>query len=162
MIGMNWKRFGMSAGLALVLALGACAEEAPAPVEVEGVFAELEITNARLALAPVSGNPAAVYFDAVFNGERGISITSADVAGAGNTMVHATAEINGKMTMGEVGPVALRSGEPLSFEPGGYHVMAMQLDPSVAAGDSVEVTLKISGGKTHKFTADVRAAGEER
>ncbi|MEM9084556.1 MAG: copper chaperone PCu(A)C [Pseudomonadota bacterium] len=157
-------RAGAFAVAAFGLALSGCAEEPPAPepVEIEGVFAGLEVTNARLVLAPVSGNPAALYFDAVFNGERGIAITGAEVSGAANTMVHATAEIGGKTTMGEVGPVALRGGVPQAFEPGGYHIMAMQLDDSIAAGDTVEVTLKISGGKTHVFEATVRAAGEER
>ena len=40
--------------------------------------------------------------------------------------------------------------------------MAMELDPTIAAGDAVEVPLRISGGKTHKFTAEVRAAGDKR
>ena len=160
----NRAHLGAAMAAAFALALGACAQEAPAPepVEVEGVYPDLEISNARLVLAPVSGNPAALYFDAVFNGERGISITGAEVSGAANTMVHATAEIGGKMTMGEVGPVALRSGVPQTFEPGGYHLMVMQLDEGIATGDTVEVTLKISGGKTHIFSAPVRAAGDER
>lgn len=161
---MNAKKAGLGLAVGVALALAACAQEAPAPAPevVEGVFPDLEVTNARLVLAPVSGNPAAVYFDALYKGERGVSISGAQVAGAANTMVHATAEINGKMTMGEVGPVALRGGEPQAFEPGGYHVMAMELDPSITAGDTVEVTLKISGGKTHIFEAEVRAAGDKR
>ncbi len=158
----NWKRAGFGAAAALALTLGACAEEAAAPVEVEGVYPDLKITNARLVLAPVSGNPAAVYFDAAFNGDRGISITGAEVAGAKSATVHAMMEYNFEMTMADAGPVAIRGGESQAFEPGGFHVMAMDLDESVKAGETVEVTLKIIGGKTHKFNAEVRAAGEER
>ena len=162
MTHMNWNRLGMSAAAGLALALGACAEDAPAPAPVEGVYPDLEITNARLMLAPVSGNPAAVYFDAAFNGERGISITGAEVAGAGKTEVHAMMEYDFEMTMAEAGPIAVRGGETVAFEPGGFHVMAIDLDESIAAGDTVEVTLKIIGGKTHKFEAPVKEAGEER
>ncbi|MEM7688147.1 MAG: copper chaperone PCu(A)C [Pseudomonadota bacterium] len=162
MIRNNWKRAGFGAAAGLALSLGACAEEAPAPVPVEGVYPGLEITNARLVLAPVKGNPAAVYFDAVYNGERGISITGAKVSGAANAEVHAMMEYDFKMTMAEAGPIPLRSGETQTFEPGGFHVMAMELDEGVEAGGTVEVTLKISGGKTHTFDAEVRAAGEER
>lgn len=158
----NWKRAGLTGAAALALGLSACAEEAPAPVEVEGVYPGMEITNARLVLAPVSGNPAAVYFDAAYNGERGISITGAEVAGAASATVHAMMEYNFEMTMAEAGPIAIRGGESQTFEPGGLHVMAMELDESVKVGDTVEVTLKIVGGKTHKFDAEVRAAGEER
>ena len=162
MTRINWKRAGVAAMTSAALALSACAEEAPAPVEVEGVYPGMEITNARLVLAPVAGNPAAVYFDAAYNGERGISISGAEVAGAGSTEVHAMMEYDFKMTMAEAGPIPIRGGESQSFEPGGFHIMAIDLDENIKPGDTVEVTLKISGGKTHKFNAEVRAAGEER
>ncbi|MEM1195507.1 MAG: copper chaperone PCu(A)C [Pseudomonadota bacterium] len=158
----NLKTVRLAAALAATLALGACAEEPPAVVEVEGVVPGLEVTNARLVLAPVSGNPAAIYFDVVYNGERGVSISGAEVEGAANSEVHATMEYNFETTMGESGPVALPGGEPQSFAPGGLHIMAFELDESVAPGSSVEVTLKISGGKTHIFEAPVKAAGDER
>lgn len=159
---MNWKRAGLGMAAGFALALGGCAEEAPAPVAVEGVYPDLEIANARLILPPVSGNPAAIYFDATFGGERGISITGAEVEGAASAEVHATMEYNFETTMADAGPIALRGGETVTFEPGGLHIMAMGLDESVAAGDTVEVTLKIIGGKTHKFDAPVQAAGDER
>lgn len=152
----------MASFAAAALALSACAEEAPAPVEVEGVYPGLEITDARLVLAPVSGNPAAVYFDAAYTGERGISIRGAEVAGASSAAVHAMMEYNLEMTMAEAGPIAIRGGESQTFEPGGLHVMAMELDETIKAGDSVDVTLKIVGGKTHVFKAKVQDAGDER
>ena len=158
----SFKNASLTAALAASLALGACSQEPPAPVEVEGVFPGLEVTNARLVLAPVSGNPAAVYFDVAYNGERGVSISGAEVAGAATTAVHATMEYNFELTMGESGPVALPGGTSKTFEPGGLHIMAFELDESVVEGSSVEVTLKISGGKTHKFQAPVQAAGDER
>lgn len=163
MTHMHWTSAATAAVMGLTLALGACAEEAPAPVEVEeGVYPDLVIENARLILPPVSGNPAAVYFDATYNGERGISITGAEVEGAASAQVHATMEYNFEMTMAEAGPVALRGGETVTFEPGGLHVMAMELGEGIEPGGNVEVTLKIVGGKTHTFNAEVRAAGDER
>ncbi|MDJ0977717.1 MAG: copper chaperone PCu(A)C [Erythrobacter sp.] len=166
MSGWNWVAKGrtaaMGAAVGLSLALGACAEEAAAPVEVEGVYPGIEVTNARLVLPPVSGNPAAVYFDVAYNGERGISITGAEVEGAESASVHAMMEYNFEMTMAEAGPIAVRGGESQSFEPGGFHIMVNGLDESIAPGSTAKVTLKIVGGKTHKFDAEVRAAGEER
>ena len=159
---MGFAGFARVNVAAAALALAACAEEAPAPVEVEGVYPGLEVTNARLVLAPVSGNPAAVYFDAVYNGERGISITGAEVAGASSATVHAMMEYNFEMTMAEAGPIAIRGGESQTFEPGGLHIMAMELGEDIKAGDSVDVTLKIVGGKTHVFKAKVQDAGDER
>jgi copper(I)-binding protein len=160
--GATWKRAAMAAALGLSAVTAACSSEPEAPIEVEGVVNGIEVTNARLVLAPVSGNPAAVYFDVVYNGNSGISITGAQVAGAASAQVHDMMEYDFKMTMAEAGPLALRNGEPRVFEPGGLHIMAFELDDSVKAGDTVEVTLEIMGGKTHKFDAEVRAAGEDR
>ena len=158
----RWKNVTAAAALALTITLGACAEEAPPPVEAEGVIAGLEITNARLVLPPVSGNPAAVYFDAAYNGPNGISITGAEVEGAASATVHAMMEYDFEMTMAEAGPVAIRNGETLAFTPGELHVMAFELAEGIEAGGTVEVTLETMGGDTHKFSAEVRAAGEER
>jgi copper(I)-binding protein len=162
MIIAKWKMALSGGAMAAALALGGCAEEAPAPAPIEGVVPGLEITDARLILPPVAGNPAAVYFDVAYNGERGVSISGAEVAGAGSTQVHDTMEYNFEMAMSESGPVALPGGTSKTFEPGGLHIMAFELDEGIKPGDSVEVTLKISGGKTHKFDAEVRAAGDDR
>ena len=40
--------------------------------------------------------------------------------------------------------------------------MAFELAEGIEAGGTIEVTLKILGGKTHKFDAEIRAAGDER
>lgn len=161
-IGLKMRRLALAGALAGMTALGACGE-AEAPVEVvEGVVPGLKVSNARMMLAPVSGNPAAVYFDVVYEGERGISISGAEVAGAGSATVHDMMEYNFEMTMAEAGPIALTSGAERKFEPGGLHVMAFEPSEDLVAGGTAEVTLKISGGKKHKFDAEIRAAGDER
>ena len=65
------------------LGLAACSDSAETPSEIapEGI-AGLEITNPRMMLPPVAGNPAAVYFDIAYDGERNLALRSADVAGA--------------------------------------------------------------------------------
>jgi len=161
-IGSKTRAMLFAGALAGITLLGGCGE-AEAPVEeVEGVVPGLKVSNARMMLAPVSGNPAAIYFDVAYDGERGISISGAEVAGAARAEVHDTMEYNFEMTMGESGPVAIRGGTERKFEPGALHVMAFEPSDDLTAGSTTEVTLKISGGKTHKFEAEVREAGDER
>ncbi len=162
-VKMTQTSSGFLRGIALAAYLGvaACGEEAPAPEPVDTIEG-ITITDARLVLPPVSGNPAAVYFNLSYDGERGIAVSGAEVAGAKNATVHDMMEYDFKMTMAEAGPVPLTNGTEVAFEPGAKHVMAFELDDSVQAGGTAEVTLKISGGKRHKFEAEVRAAGEER
>lgn len=159
-----WRGLGAAATLSLAGALGACAEEAEttaAPAE-EGTIPGMTISNARMVLAPVAGNPAAVYFDLAYEGEQGLTIRRADVAQAQSAMLHQYGEYDFKVQMMEALPIPLTKGTRVEFKPGDLHVMAMEPDEGLAPGDTVEVTLTVSGGMTHRFEAEVRAAGEER
>lgn len=145
------------------LGLAACSSgDAPVETEEANKVQGLEVSNARLVLPPVGGNPAAVYFDLANVGDRGIAIRNADVEKAGSAQMHGSMEMSGEMTMGETGPQSVQPGNKLIFEPGGLHVMVYDLDPGVSAGGSVDVTLIAAGGKTLTFPAEVRAAGDER
>ncbi len=153
-----------AAGMALaMLGLSACGGEAEAPAEaVAGQVPGMTITNARLVLAPVAGNPAAVYFDLDYQGEQGLTIRKADVEGAGMAMMHEYGEWDNKVQMMEALPISLTKGKKVEFKPGALHVMAMEPAASLKPGDKVKVTLTMSGGTTQVFEAEVRAAGEER
>jgi periplasmic copper chaperone A len=148
-----------------LLWLAACSGEkadaptdAATPVLVKGV----SITNPRLVLAPVAGNPAAVYFDLSYAGDAGVTLGSVTVEGAGMSMIHQTVEKDGAVSMMDADPIVLTTGNPVSFAPGGMHVMAMQPSDAWTPGGTVKVTLTLSDGTTHSFDAAVRAAGEER
>ena len=161
MIGSMMKNATLALGL--TLAVSACGEE-PAAVEApaEGVIEGMSIENARMVLAPVSGNPAAVYFDLSYDGARALSLYDAEVEGAGDTTIHQFGEYDFKVQMMEALPIGLTTGTKVEFKPGDYHIMAMEISPELEAGGTTEVTLKVSGGGTHTFEAEIRAAGEER
>ena len=157
---MSFKPIAAAILLASTLAIAACSEE-PAPVEAkqEGV-AGLEISNARVVLNAVKGNPAAIYFDLAYDGERATSLFKAEVAGAESAMMHDYGEWAGKMEMNEMPPLVLNPGDKVSFEPGGKHIMVMGPDDTIAAGGTVDVTLKVIDGRTQTFAAEVKAAGD--
>lgn len=159
------RRGALAAGLvAAMMGLSACGgeTEAPATEAAPGQVPGMTITNARLVLAPVAGNPAAVYFDLDYQGEQGLTIRKAEVEGAGMTMMHDYGEYDFKVQMMEALPVALIKGSKVQFKPGALHVMAMEPPATWKPGDKVKVTLTMSGGTTQMFEAEVRAAGEER
>ena len=160
---MNFKPF--AAAFLVITSFGAVAcsdggtgNDAAAEANPTG----LEVANARLVLPAVSGNPAAVYFDLGNKGDRNVAVRSASIEGASNAQMHDTMEWSGEMTMGEMGPLTIDAGDTVSFEPGGMHVMAFDLDPSLEAGGTTAMTLTVAGGKT--VTADVAivAAGDDR
>ncbi len=60
------------------------------------------------------------------------------------------------MRMREVQAVDLPKGKTVSLEPGGYHIMLMNLAKPIAAGEVIPLTLTIeSGGK--RQTVEVKA-----
>lgn len=66
------------------------------------------------------------------------------------------------MRMREVKAVDLPKGRTVSLEPGGFHIMLMNLKKPIVAGDSIPLTLTIeSGGKqqTVEVKAEARAMG---
>lgn len=149
---------------AALASLSACAEpaEAPATPEQDETASALTVSNARVVLAPVAGNPAAVYFDLSYSGATPVTLTAVTVEGAGMTMIHDYAEEAGKMQMKMAGPITLAKDAPVTFAPGGLHVMAMEPAADLAAGGTAKVTLTLSDGTNATVNAPVRAAGEER
>jgi copper(I)-binding protein len=135
-------------------ACGEAPEQADAgPAAPEGI----SVTNARLMLPAVAGNPGAVYFDVANSGTGGRMIRAATVVGAG-TMMHTTTDAGMQETL----QVMVPAGETVKFEPGEAHVMAMDLADTVKPGAQAEVTVTFVGGDKVSFPAEVRAAGDER
>lgn len=146
----------MAAALgAATCALAACSEAPTAPDEGAKASAGVTVSNARLMLPAVKGNPGAAYFDISNGSQKNMVIRAVSVAGAQNAMMH-TAD------MQEEAQVVLGPGETVKFEPGGQHVMAMGLADTVTAGSKADVTVTFVGGDTVTVPADVRAAGDER
>ncbi len=162
MITTAIKRIAAGLTLGAVFALAACAEETEIVEAPAGVIEGVTIENARLVLAPVAGNPAAVYFDFGYEGERAFSLSRTSVEGAQSAVMHQYGEYDRQIQMMEALPIPVTNGAKIEFKPGDLHVMAFELSPEIEPGDTAEITLTVSGGDTHKFDAEVRAAGDER
>ncbi len=145
------------------LGLAGCGDGASeAPAEAPEGVPGLTVTNARMVLAPVEGNPAAVYFDLAYEGDRNVALNRAHVEGAESATLHEYAEWNRQMQMADMLPLVLKKGDKVAFEPGGKHVMAMGVSPELQPGGTTEVTLTVSGGDKTTFEAEIRGPGEER
>ena len=93
-------------------------------------------------------------------------ITSADggklVAGsspvAGVVEIHEMKMEGSTMKMREVaGGLPLPAGQAVSLQPGGYHVMLMDLKQQLKAGDTVPVTLVLEGADGKRRNVEVQA-----
>lgn len=148
---------------AATLLMASCSDSAQTvEPEAEANPTGLTVSNARLMLPPVAGNPAAIYFDLKNEGSRAIAVRRADVADAKSAEMHDMMEYDRAMTMGEMGPTTVPAGETVKFEPGGKHVMVFDLSPEIVAGGTTEMTLTVAGGDKVSFDVPVQAAGAER
>ena len=150
-----WSAIAVAVATAGLAGCGSAPEQAEAATTApEGI----SITNARLMLPAVKGNPGAVYFDVANAGSANRVIRAASVAGAGSSMLHTMAGD----AMQEATQVVVPAGGNVKLEPGGTHVMAMNLADTLVAGGKADITVTFVGGAKTTFPADVRAAGDER
>ncbi|MDP3905685.1 copper chaperone PCu(A)C [Novosphingobium sp.] len=147
-------------GLA-VLALSACqqqpagsAEATAAPEAKPG----LTVTEGRLMLPVVKGNPAGIYFTLTNTGDKAGTLAAVSIDGAAKAEMHETK--GGKMSA--VPQIEVAAGGTVRFEPGALHVMAFELDDKLAAGGTAEMTLTFADGDklSVPLKIEARAAGE--
>jgi copper(I)-binding protein len=142
---------GMSGALLFALALSAPVLAAPQGVSIEKPWVRL-IIKAR---------PAAGYFTLHNNSNKPIELIGASSSACGMAMLHQSKEVNGVEKMLPVKSVAVPAHGTLSFAPGGYHIMCMKPQSSMAIGKSVPMTLKFAGGDSLTAQFPVKGPGEK-
>jgi copper(I)-binding protein len=134
---------------------GSVPSEAASVGALQDARSGIAISDVRIALPPVAGNPAALYFSLANATGAPEKLVAVDVAGATRTEMHETA--GGAME--SLPSVDLAPGASASFAPGGRHVMVYGLAKGTKPGDAPKVTLTFADGKKISAKAAVRAAG---
>lgn len=128
---------------------------------VEDAAATVTVEDAWARTSPMSAENGAIY--AIFTSETDDAILYADVdfSIAMSTEIHETTTADdGSMGMQMVESVPLAAGQPVAFEPGGYHIMLMGLVEPLVAGSVISVTLTLESGNLVTFDAEVREDAE--
>lgn len=81
---------------------------------------------------------------------------SVDPSIAGAVEVHEVVMQDGMMRMRQVSGIPLPAGEAVTLEPGGYHVMLLDMPAMLEAGTEVDITLTFASGSKVIVTAEVR------
>jgi periplasmic copper chaperone A len=154
-----FARLPFAAALAAAsLTLSACSQsEEPNAAASESAIAEVEITNARLILPPVSGNPGAAYFELTNHTAEPLVLTRVSIAGASRTAMHETLGTS----MVELPKVTIAPGQQTVFAPGGQHVMVFGELPRSSIGQTRNMTFLFEGGRRETAEAVIHAFGED-
>ena len=167
MIAMNTgkARSLMLATLASVaLVLAGCSSTDTAEPETTSAAGAATLAVAepwvKAAEGPMSGSFGSVKNDS----DSPITIVSAETSASDRTELHETVQADGVSTMQQKeGGFTIAPNESLTLEPGGNHIMIMDMQKPIMVGDDVTVTLNLDQGDPITFTAQAKetAAGEE-
>jgi copper(I)-binding protein len=103
------------------------------------------------------GENSAVYFTLSNTTGAADRVTGAASDAARMVQVHRSImDADGTMRMEHQEAVDLPAGGEIGFEPGGLHVMLMELVDDLDAGEQITVTLTLEGAGELTFTAAVR------
>lgn len=144
-------------GLLVALALAGCQEKAAAPQEANpDAKPGLTLSDGKLIMPAVSGNPGAAYFTLSNGGSDAVTLAAVSIAGSEKAEMHET--VGGSMA--PLKAVTLKGGETAKFARGGKHVMVFELNASITAGSKAELTLIFADGDKLSAPLEVVAAGQ--
>ena len=164
------RRLLALAAFALPVALAACGDtteldeselqEEAISNDIANAELGLQLSQARVRLPAVEGRPGVAYFDLVSNRDEPVRIVSVEVIGAGEAEMHETKEEDGVTMMASAGSILLEPREGVRFAPGGFHVMLFDIDPTLAAGDTTDLTVTLENGDKISTTAQILGPNE--
>ena len=137
--------------LAALVGAGCSAAATPAPTAAGAVPT---ISGAWVRPAAKGGQTAA-YMTIAGAGQMD-ALTAVAVTFAASAEVHQTTSMSGMMGMSAVEKIDIPAGQAVKLEPGGYHVMIMNLSADLKAGDTVELTLTFQRAGKVTIKAEVK------
>ncbi len=118
--------------------------------------AEIVVEEAWVRLPPPVAETAAAYMTIRNHGDQDIEITGVKVKVAERLEFHAMTMHGGMMHMQKMEKVVVPAHSGISFDPGGNHLMLIELQRVLEAGEHLMITLETSDGQTIVIHAEVR------
>jgi hypothetical protein len=147
------RRLTMLLGLAglLALGLGACGDDD------DNAAGTLTITDPYVRSA---GNSVAAAYFTLATGSEGDRLIGASSPIAGVAQVHEVIVEGNAARMERAEGLELPANSTVTFEPGSYHVMLINLDHELEIGEMIELELEFEQAGTVTVLADVEDFGE--
>jgi len=111
------------------------------PNVVSGADPAIVIRDAWIREAPPKSTALAGYMILENQSDKSQTLTSASATAFGGIMIHRTEQKGGMAHMTHQKQVTIPANGKVVFAPGGYHLMLMEPERSLRAGDQVTVNL---------------------
>lgn len=153
-----WQSLLLCASVFLFSGLSAC-DKQPANTNQQEVpaKADLRVEGARMLAPPPGKKMAAVYLTLHNEGLEQRQIFSIETDVAGVAEVHRTQYEDGVMKMRQVDHVRIAPKSKLDFEPRGLHIMLMQLEKTLEAGDTFQLYVQLDKGEVLEVPVAVQS-----
>ena len=140
-----------------LLALTGCAAESAPATDESIAFGDVVTIEDAWVKAADEGMSAS-FGTLVNSGDADVTVVSVSSDASSMLELHETVENEaGEMVMREIdGGFVIPAGEDFVLEPGGNHIMLMDLTEPLRAGDEATFTLTFSDDSSYEFTAPVK------
>jgi periplasmic copper chaperone A len=150
----RFRCLSLVAGAALALGATACSDDPPT------VSASVQVSGAWARTSPMMVSVGAAYFQITSPVDDRLVAAAVDPSIAAMVEIHETVhseQDHSTMTMREMTDgLPLPAGDTVSLEPGGYHVMLMELAEPLAVGDTFDLVLTLETAGDVPVTVEVR------
>lgn len=151
---MSARRAAMLLSLVLAVTLAACSSSAASPAA-----GKMTVTGAWARTSMGMEMAGAAYMTITNETGQADALVGVATTAAANPEIHETTEdASGMMGMHPVERLNIPAGSTVTLEPGGFHVMLINLTSELAAGSTIELTLTFEKAGEVKVTAEVRAS----
>ena len=113
------------------------------------------VKDAWVRLPPPGANIAAAYL--TLEAKQPLTLSGAQSPAAETVELHSMTMKNGIMEMRYLPALALEAGKPVKLEPGGLHLMLINLKQPLKAGEQVQLVLDFKRGTRAAGTMHVHA-----
>lgn len=137
-----------------------CAMDHSAPKGSTEIFSagDISVTGSWANAGKENGNSAA-YMTILNNGATADTLLSVTSTAAQFTELHQSLEEDGISLMRKVRKLTVEPNQPVSLEPGSYHIMLIKLDADLIKGEDLPLTLTFEQAGDVQITAPIMKAG---
>ena len=145
----KYSSLRVMAALALCLALFPAIALAASPLRVESPWARASLSGVRNAI---------VFGTLVNDGSAPLTIVSGSTPVVARVEFHIHAMSGDVMTMKQLDSIALKPGERATLQPGGLHIMLIDLKQPLKQGANFPLTLVAADGVSVDITVKIESA----
>lgn len=117
---------------------------------------DLSVTYAYVRSVPPTLNNTAAYLTVHNTGKQSVTITGVRCDAAHKAELHESKLELGVMKMRPVPSLTITAGDTTVLQPGGIHIMLIDLKQALTPGDNLTITLELASGETVDTMATVR------